>query len=139
MMISANRNIPSLVPNSRVNVNALNKRKQALPKPKPLTKQCDKCSEFSSNDLNEFTEHMKFEHNLDEIYPCDLCSFYTESLWDYQVHMEQHLENNGSLAVSNEEQDDTDRDIKQERVEVDEDNDHVSSKIKKVLCEFVFV
>ncbi len=35
---------------------------------------------------------MKLDHNLDEIYPCDLCYFYTESLWDYQGHMEQHLE-----------------------------------------------
>lgn len=32
---------------------------------------------------------MKFEHSMDEIYPCDLCAFFTESLWDYQVHMEK--------------------------------------------------
>lgn len=71
---------------------SINKRKKIFKTAAPLTstlKMCSKCGDFQSNDLNEFTEHMKFEHNLDEIYPCDLCSFYTESLWDYQVHMEK--------------------------------------------------
>ncbi len=56
-----------------------------------LSKLCDKC-DFNTNEINEFIEHMKLDHNLDEIYPCDLCSFYTESLWNYQVHMEKHSE-----------------------------------------------
>ncbi len=67
-----------------------NKRKQAVPKSKPA-KVCEKCS-FSTNEIVEFIEHMKVDHNLDEIYPCDMCAFYTESLWDYQGHMENHLE-----------------------------------------------
>jgi hypothetical protein len=72
------------------NTSSGSKRKQSAPKPK-LAKECDRC-EFSTNEMVEFIEHMKLEHNLDEIYPCDFCTFYTESLWDYQGHMEKHLE-----------------------------------------------
>ena len=82
--------------NSNLNSNSSNKRKQTVPKSKPTSsvKICDRCSDgsgFSTSEIAEFIEHMKAEHNLDEIYPCDLCYFYTESLWDYQGHMEQHL------------------------------------------------
>ncbi|CAF0763019.1 unnamed protein product [Brachionus calyciflorus] len=77
------------------NTNKRKKSFKAAPSSPPTTlKYCNKC-DFQTNDLNEFTEHMKFEHSLDEIYPCDMCSFFTESLWDYQVHMEKtHLEEN---------------------------------------------
>jgi hypothetical protein len=65
-----------------------NKRKQTAPRPK-LAKLCNQC-DFSSNEVGEFIEHMKLEHNCDEIYPCDLCVFYTDSLWSYQGHMKEH-------------------------------------------------
>lgn len=66
------------------------KRKQSAPKPK-LKKMCDKC-DYGTNEISEFIEHMKLEHNLDDIHFCDECSFYTGSFWDYQVHMQEHLE-----------------------------------------------
>lgn len=80
-----------------------NKRKKPLKaanSPPATLKYCDKC-DFNSNDMNEFSEHMKFEHNMDDIYPCDLCSFYSQSLWDYQVHMEKtHLDEQKMSAES---------------------------------------
>lgn len=70
---------------------SVNKRKQTLPKSKPsCSKMCDKC-EFSTNDESELVEHMKLEHSSDDVHFCDMCSFFTESFWDYQMHMEQHL------------------------------------------------
>ena len=83
--------ISSMLPQQQTSVVVSgNKRKQTVPRPKPA-KSCDRC-EFSTNEVAEFIEHMKMDHGLDEIYPCDLCVFYTESLWDYQGHMEQHIE-----------------------------------------------
>ena len=67
---------------------SINKRKQALPRPK-LSKLCDKC-DFGTNDEGELVEHMKLEHNSEDVHFCDLCAFSTESLWDFQLHMEQH-------------------------------------------------
>jgi hypothetical protein len=67
-----------------------NKRKQAAPRPK-LAKVCNRC-DFSSNEPVEFIEHMRVEHNVDEIYPCDFCVFYTDSLRNYQGHMKEHSE-----------------------------------------------
>jgi hypothetical protein len=60
-----------------------------MPRSKPL-RICDKCS-FNTNEITELIEHMKLKHLLDDLYPCDLCNFYTESLWDYQGHIEQHI------------------------------------------------
>lgn len=71
---------------------SVNKRKQTVPKSKPASSssRCEKC-EFSTNDESDLAEHMKLEHSSDDVHFCDMCSFFTESFWDYQMHMEQHL------------------------------------------------
>lgn len=42
--------------------------------------------------MQELIDHMKCDHNMDEIYPCDHCNFYTNSLWNFQVHVAAHYE-----------------------------------------------
>ena len=82
--------------NTANNNNNSNKRKQTVPKSKPA-KCCNRCS-FSTNEIGEFIEHMKCDHNLEDVYSCEMCAFYTETLWDYQVHMEQHQTTAASLS-----------------------------------------
>ena len=69
----------------------MNKRKQTAPKAKPV-KFCDRCS-FNTNEIVELIEHIKLEHNVDDVYLCDFCQYYTETLWNFQLHMEQHSAN----------------------------------------------
>lgn len=91
MLVATNRAAATMVKSSSASTEAsasINKRKQALPRPK-LSKLCDKC-DFGTNDEGELVEHMKLEHNSDDVHFCDICSFFTESLWDFQVRMEQH-------------------------------------------------
>jgi hypothetical protein len=76
-----------------------NKRKQTAPKAKQQKHQqqqhqnvsvrvCEKCdATFSIADTSELVEHMRIEHSIDDFFPCDMCSFSTESLWEYQEHM----------------------------------------------------
>ena len=66
------------------------RRKQTAPKSKQPVKQCDE-SLFNTSEIAEFTDHMKNEHSKD-IYECDMCQFYTDTLWDLQGHMERHAE-----------------------------------------------
>jgi len=80
------------------NNNLNNKRKQSAPKQK-FAKMCDKCS-FGTNEITEFIEHMKLEHNMEDIYACELCYFYTESFWNYQVHMDEHSAKNQNISHS---------------------------------------
>ena len=120
-----------MIASSNAVVVSTNKRKKPLKTvngPPVTLKYCDKCN-FNSDDMNEFSEHMKFEHNMDEIYPCDLCSFYTQSLWDYQVHMEKVHQDQKMSDSDNEdivdeqfvEQDEPDED------DNDDENEHKES------------
>jgi hypothetical protein len=84
--------------NSVSNNNLNNKRKQSAPKQK-FAKMCDKCA-FGTNEIAEFIEHMKLEHNMEDIYACELCYFYTESFWNYQVHMDEHSAKNQNISHS---------------------------------------
>lgn len=108
-----------------------NKRKKPLKTangPPVTLKYCDKC-DFNSDDMNEFSEHMKFEHNMDEIYPCDLCSFYTQSLWDYQVHMEKAHQDQ-KMSESDNENDIVDEQLVEHDEscdDEDDDNEHKQS------------
>lgn len=88
MLTNSSSTKTTLAPSTATTISASNKRKQSAPKSKPI-KCCNKCS-FSSNEIAEFIEHMKLEHNLEDVYSCELCHFYAESLWDFQVHMENH-------------------------------------------------
>lgn len=51
-----------------------------------LVRQCDLC-DFSSTIINEFKNHMKFEHGQDNIFLCDICKYYTLSSTDFQLHL----------------------------------------------------
>jgi len=64
------------------------RRKQLAPRSR-LVRQCDLC-DFSSSIINEFKNHMKFEHGQDQVFLCDTCRYYSLSSYDFTLHLNSH-------------------------------------------------
>jgi hypothetical protein len=64
------------------------RRKQLAPRSR-LVRQCDLC-DFSSSIINEFKNHMKFEHGQDQVFLCDTCRYYSLSSYDFSLHLNSH-------------------------------------------------
>ncbi|CAF1526450.1 unnamed protein product [Adineta steineri] len=70
------------------NTGRSSRRKQLAPRSR-LVRQCDLC-DFSSSTINEFKNHMKFEHGQDQVFLCDTCRYYSLSSYDFHVHLNSH-------------------------------------------------
>ncbi|CAF4556005.1 unnamed protein product, partial [Rotaria socialis] len=77
-----------------------NRRKQLAPRSR-LVRQCDLC-DFSSSTINEFKNHMKYEHETEQVYLCDACRYYSLSSYDFQLHLNSHhdLSKNNHQSLS---------------------------------------
>ena len=64
------------------------RRKQLAPRSR-LVRQCDLC-DFSSSIINEFKNHMKFEHDQEDVFLCDTCRYHTLSANDFHFHLNSH-------------------------------------------------
>ena len=64
------------------------RRKQLAPRSR-LVRQCNEC-EFTSPTSSEFKTHMKFEHDHEHIFLCEICRYYSLSAFEYQLHLQSH-------------------------------------------------
>ncbi|CAF3474422.1 unnamed protein product [Rotaria sp. Silwood1] len=83
-----NNNAINLISKSTQNIGRSNRRKQLAPRSR-LVRQCDLC-DFSSTIINEFKNHMKFEHGQEQVYLCDTCRYYSLSSYDFNLHLNSH-------------------------------------------------
>lgn len=64
------------------------RRKQLAPRSR-LVRQCDLC-DFSSSNIHEFKNHMKFEHEQEDVFLCDTCRYHSLSETDFHFHLNTH-------------------------------------------------
>ncbi|CAF1645792.1 unnamed protein product, partial [Adineta ricciae] len=124
------KNAINLMSKTVQNTGRSSRRKQLAPRSR-LARQCDLC-DFSTTVMNEFRNHMKFEHGHEDIFLCETCRYYSPSSHDFQLHLDSHhhdssqknLQQPPSPPKSNLSLEQPVSSVFDDNMEVDDDNEH---------------